>query len=304
MQENYLAKWLSGELSAEELAEFKKSDEYASYAKLLEVSSTMEAPDFDVDGALQRIKDERIGNAPKVIALNPFKKFLRVAAVIAVLIVGSYFYLNTLDESITTDFAERSEVILPDSSEIFLNAGSQVSFSEKKWDQKRDVSLKGEAFFKVAKGKKFTVSTEHGTVTVLGTQFNVENRKGFFEVTCYEGLVSVTHNNTETKLPAGTSFVVIDGKIIDSTKPNGNRPAWMGNESSFERIPLQYVLAELERQFNIKVKTQNVNTNLLFTGTFNNTNLEMALKSISTPSQIQYKIEGDNVLFYAGNTLQ
>lgn len=304
MQENYLAKWLSGELSKEELAEFKKSDAYASFEKLKEVSSTLEAPEFNVDQSLARLKEERLGQAPKVITLNPFKKFLRVAAVIAVLLAGSYFYLNTLNESVSTDFAERSEVTLPDDSEIFLNAGSQVSFSKKNWDKNRNVTLKGEAFFKVAKGKKFTVETEHGSVAVLGTQFNVENRKNFFEVTCYEGLVSVTHNNTETKLPAGTSFMVINGKVIDTSKPNGHQPTWMNNESSFERIPLQYVFNELERQFNITVKTENVNTNLLFTGTFSNTDLNMALKSISTPSRTNFKVEGDNVLFYAGNTPQ
>jgi len=304
MQENYLAKWLSGELSEDELREFKGSEAYASYQKLKDVSSRLVAPEFDADQALQRLKDEYIDNAPKVISLNPFKKFLRVAAVIAVLLAGSYFYINTLDENVTTEFAERSEVVLPDDSEIFLNAGSQISYSEKGWDKNRNIDLQGEAFFKVAKGKKFTVSTDHGTVSVLGTQFNVENRKGFFEVTCYEGLVSVTHNNKELKLPAGNSFLVIDGKIVSTGTPNGNSPSWMNNESSFESIPLKYVFAELERQFNIQVSIENIDTNLLFTGSFNNTDLKMALKSISTPSQTRFKIDGDNVLFYAENTQQ
>lgn len=304
MQENYLAKWLSDELSEEELQDFQNSEEYASYQKLKEATSSLRAPDFDSEAALARLKNEHIENAPKVISLNPFKKFLRVAAVIAILLAGSYFYVNTLNEKVTTEFAERSEVVLPDNSEIFLNADSQISYSKKNWDNKRNVDLDGEAFFKVAKGKKFTVSTDHGTVAVLGTQFNVENRRDFFEVTCYEGLVSVTHNNKESKLPAGTSFLVINGKIVSTGSPNGTSPSWMNNESSFESIPLKYVFAELERQFNVKVKTHNVDTNLLFSGSFNNTDLNMALKSISTPSQTQYRIDGDNVLFYAGNTPQ
>ncbi|WP_431123051.1 FecR family protein [Flagellimonas flava] len=302
MQENYLAKWLSGELSEAELSEFKKSDAYASYNKLKEVSSTMEAPEFNADQAFQKLMDERIGAAPKVVALHPYKKFLRVAAAIAILLTGSYFYVNTLDESVTTQLAERTEVVLPDNSEILLNADSRISYSEKNWDEERNVALKGEAFFKVAKGKKFTVSTNHGTVAVLGTQFNVENRKDFFEVTCFEGLVSVTYNNTETQLPAGSSFVVIGGQVMDAPNPITAQPSWVNNESSFERIPLEFVLNELERQFNIKVNTQNVDKNLLFTGTFSNTDLNMALKSISTPSRMNYKLEGDNVLFYAEKT--
>ncbi|MCL6265004.1 FecR family protein [Flagellimonas myxillae] len=302
MQENYLAKWLSGELSEAELSEFKKSEAYASYIRLKEVSSTLEAPEFDVDQAFQQLKAERMETAPKVITLHPFKKFLQVAAAIAILITGSYFYVNSLDESIATQLAERTEITLPDNSEIILNADSRISYSEKKWDEKRNVNLDGEAFFKVAKGKKFTVSTDHGTVAVLGTQFNVENRKGFFEVTCFEGLVSVAYKGQETKLPAGSSFLVIDGQIMDVDKPDTLQPSWVNNESSFDRIPLEFVLAELERQFNIEVKTQNVDKNLLFTGTFSNTDINMALKSISTPSRMNYKLEGDNVLFYAEKT--
>ena len=303
MQENYLAKWLSGELSEQELQEFEASEAYASFQKLKEASSGLQAPDFDVDQALLRFKEEHMAKAPKVISLNPFRKFLRVAAVIAILLTGSYFYINSLNEKVTTGFAERSEVILPDNSELFLNADSRISYSEKNWDNQRNIKLDGEAFFKVAKGKKFTVSTEQGTVTVLGTQFNVENRKGIFEVTCYEGLVSVTHNGKEVKLPAGNSYVVINGKQVTGT-PEGTQPSWMNNESSFESIPLKYVFAELERQFDVQVNTENINTDLLFTGSFNNTDLNMALKSISTPSQTRYKVEGDNVLFYAGNTPQ
>nr|WP_299343093.1 FecR domain-containing protein [Allomuricauda sp.] len=302
MQENYLAKWLNGELSDEELVEFKKSEEYASYEKLKEVSSTLRAPEFDVEGTLEQLKKERIGNAPKVIPLNPYKRFLRVAAAIAILMVGSYFYLNAAKETFSTDLAERTEVTLPDNSEVLLNADSKVTFNERNWDKNRKVNLEGEAFFKVAKGKKFTVATSQGNVTVLGTQFNVENREDLFEVTCYEGLVSVTYGDTEKKLPAGTSFLVIEGQIVDVSQPNSSTPSWMNNESSFERIPLKFVFEELERQYNITVKIENVDTGLLFTGTFSNTDMKMALKSISTPSRIKFKQEGDNVLFYAEDT--
>ncbi|WP_299531997.1 FecR family protein [Ulvibacterium sp.] len=301
MQENYLAKWLNNELSEEELAEFKKSDEYATYQKILEASGTLEGPDFNMDQAFNALKNKRELTTPKVVQLHPFRKFLRIAAAIVVLLAGSYFYLNSLDESISTQFAENKEVVLPDNSEIVLNADSQISYSEKAWDKERNISLRGEAFFKVAKGKRFTVSTENGTVAVLGTQFNVENRNGFFEVTCYEGLVSVTFNGAETKLPAGDSFLAIDGKIAKGKVVNISQPSWMSNESSFRSIPLQYVLDEFERQHNITVETKNIDLNQLYTGTFSNTNADLALQSISVPSQIKFKLEGNKVLFYAEN---
>lgn len=299
MQENYLAKWLNNELSGKELKDFKKSDEYASYLKIAEVSKTMEAPEFNVEKALNHFKETNLNKEVKVVQLNPIRKFIRIAAAVAVIAVGSYFYIDSLNENIATQFAEHTQVILPDNSEIALNADSKISYSEKKWDKERNVSLEGEAFFKVAKGKRFTVSTENGVVTVLGTQFNVENRKGYFEVSCYEGLVSVTYNGTETKLPAGNSFLVINGKVIDMGTPKGTQPSWMDNESSFKSTPLKYVLDEFERQYNIVVKTQDIDLNQLFSGTFSNTNAELALESISVPSQIQYKLEGNKVLFYA-----
>jgi len=302
MQENYLAKWLNNELSEEELAEFKKSAEYASYQKIADASKKMQGPEFNMDQAWQRFKGNKGAKDTKVIPLHPFKQFLRVAAVIAVLLCGSYFYLNSLDSTFTTQLAEQSEVVLPDASEVILNAGSELSFSEKKWDDNRNVKLDGEAFFKVAKGKKFTVYTDAGTVAVLGTQFNVENRNGFFEVSCYEGLVSVSFNGKEIKLPAGNSFVAIEGKIQETNVPKNSQPSWMQNESTFKSIPLKYVFAEFERQFNVTVELKNVDTEQLFTGTFNNTQIKLALESISTPSQIRYKLEEDKVLFYAGNT--
>ncbi len=237
-----------------------------------------------------------------VVQLAPFKMFLRVAAVVAVLLAGAYLYLNSLNESVTTQYAENKQVILPDHSEIVLNAGSEINYSIKKWDQQRNVNLKGEAFFKVAKGKRFTVITDGGSVAVLGTQFNVEHRRGFFEVTCYEGLVSVSFKGEETKLPAGTSFVAINGNRVAAENPDAKLPAWMNQESSFKSIPLKYVLAEFERQHDIKVETRDVDTEQLFTGTFSNTDADLALQSISIPSQIKFKFEGNKVLFYAENT--
>tara|TARA_R110000737_G_scaffold203186_1_gene222300 strand:- start:1076 stop:1990 length:915 start_codon:yes stop_codon:yes gene_type:complete len=299
MQNNYLAKWLNDELTDAELAEFKKSEAYETYQKIKESASQLESPEFDVDKAWQSIEQYKTKEETKVFILSPFKKFLRVAAVIAVLLAGSFFYLNTLNESFTTDYAENKSITLPDASEVILNAESELAFSEKKWDKNRNVDLKGEAYFKVAKGKKFTVKTTQGLVTVLGTQFNVETRKNYFEVTCFEGLVSVTINGKETKLPAGNSILTIDGNTTMMKATVNGVPSWLSKESSFKSIPLHYVMDELERQYNIEVVTEGIDTAQLFTGTFSNDNLELALKSISVPLQIKFNLDGDKVLFYA-----
>lgn len=302
MQENFLAKWLNNELSEEELQAFKKTPEYDSYRKIVEASGQLEGPAFDADQAWNDLQARKEDRAGKVVVMRPAQKFMRIAAAIALLFAITYFYVNSLDETISTEYAQRETVILPDASEVILNAGSEISFSKKKWNQKRNIDLEGEAFFKVAKGKKFTVSTEIGTVTVLGTQFNVEQRQGFFEVSCYEGLVSVQYAERETRLEAGSSFIAFNGQIIESEELESLEPSWVNDESSFKSIPLKFVLAELERQYNIEVTTEGIDTVQLFTGTFSNTNLNLALESISAPYQIQYRIEGNKVLFYAEDT--
>ena len=76
---------------------------------------------------------------------------------------------------------------------------------------KRDLTLEGEAYFKVQKGQTFSVNTTDGVVKVLGTHFNVKQRNNYFEVNCYEGLVSVTYNNETVKLPPGKTFRLING---------------------------------------------------------------------------------------------
>ncbi|MBM1106151.1 FecR family protein [Aurantibacter crassamenti] len=301
MQENHLAKWLNNELSEEELIVFRQSEEYKSYQKIVAATDNLKSPDFNVDKALLDFQSRTKATEPKVIAMRPYKKFFKVAAAIALLLAASYFYVNTLGQNITTQFAENKEITLPDNSEIVLNADSNISYDEKNWNQKRNINLDGEAFFKVAKGEKFTVATDNGSVTVLGTQFNVENRAGYFEVSCYEGLVSVIYDGKETKLPAGNSFLAINGKITNLDAIKNGHPSWIDKESTFKSIPLKYVLDEFERQHNITVKTQDINLDQLFTGTFSNTDINLALQSISVPSQLKIKLEGTKVLFYAEN---
>ena len=302
MQENYLAKWLNDELSPEELEAFKQSPEYASYKKLADISSQLEAPAFDVEQAFADNLAKRGTKATKVVLLSTYKIVWRVAAAIAVLFALTLGYISSLTERVTTQYAERQEIVLPDASEVILNAGSELSYHSRKWAEDRRVKLEGEAFFKVAKGQTFTVETEAGEIQVLGTQFNVEQRKGFFEVSCYEGLVRVSYQGTEKELPAGASLILVDGNEVSASVPVHAAPSWIFNESSFNSIPLAFVLAELKRQYDIEVTTQDIDLSQHFTGTFSNTNLDLALQSISTPTQLNYTLEGNKVLFYAKNT--
>jgi len=63
---------------------------------------------------------------------------------------------------------------------VVLNSKSTISFNKTDWKNNRQLTLDGEAYFKVEKGSTFTVNTNNGSVTVLGTQFNVNSTRRFF----------------------------------------------------------------------------------------------------------------------------
>jgi hypothetical protein len=78
-------------------------------------------------------------------------------------------------------------------------------------------------------------------VKVLGTHFNVKQRPNYYEVSCYEGLVSVTYNNKTVKLPPGTTFRVVNKQINAVANSTNANPSWMQQESNFIEIPDQVI---------------------------------------------------------------
>jgi ferric-dicitrate binding protein FerR (iron transport regulator) len=300
MKENYLAKWLNDELSGEELRVFMSTPEFETYQRIARTASEFSAPEFDVEQALSEVREARQIPKGRVIRLTSYRQLWKVAAALIILLGISFFYVNSMDQAVQTDYAQHTEVVLPDASEVLLNAGTDLSYNEKKWDSRRHVTLRGEAYFKVAKGQTFTVETSLGSVTVLGTEFNVLQRDGVFIVSCYEGLVRVEDQGTARELPAGTGYRVVNGQTqLFEVTTSG--PSWTADESSFRSMPLTFVLEELERQYNVEVAVRDVDTRELFTGTFSNTNLDLALQSISAPLQLGYSLEGNKVLIHAQN---
>ncbi len=297
MDENYLAKWLNNELSEEELKAFRDSPEFNTYQRIVKAATSLEGAEFDVEAALERVREARQPASGKVVRLHPYRWAWRIAAAIVVFLGIAFLYMNNIGDRVHTDFAQQTALNLPDASEVILNAGSDLSYDEGRWDKKRQVKLEGEAYFKVAKGKTFTVETQEGNVTVLGTQFNVLQRGDIFVVTCYEGLVQVDSHGETHQLPAGSGFRLVGG-VAQTFATAAEKPSWTDRESSFQSMPLSFVLQELQRQYGIDVETRNVDQTTLYTGSFSNTNLELALQSISTPLQLDYRVEGNKVLIY------
>ena len=298
MEKQFLIdKLMNGIISEEELNVLKSDPKYASYLKIADYASQLETPSMDVNASLSDLRKRITKENSKLRYLRPLKSFMRIAAVLAVLF-GSYIYLNTLPTTMSTDMAESITFNLPDQSEIILNADSEIEYKKNKWETNRSLDLNGEAYFKVSKGNTFTVNTIHGKVRVLGTQFNVYSRNDVFNITCFEGLVSVTFNDTTIKVPAGNQLKIENNKVFSQNTTLAENPMWINHESHFENTKLQSVIEEIERQYGKRINTTDINTQTRFTGSFTHNNLELALKSICIPLQLAYKIQENGIILY------
>lgn len=297
--ENNILKWFDNKLSKEELEDLKRSENLETLERISFYASQLEPPMVDKQKALEAFRARDLKKKQTQVIPIGFKSFLKVAAVVAVLLVSSYFiFFNNL-KSFETQIAQTQTIVLPDDSQAILNAKSELVYNKKTWDEQRDLELKGEAFFKVSKGAKFTVHTSSGMVQVLGTQFNVKQRENYFEVQCYHGVVAVTYADKTIKLSKGKSFKVVNGGIQVVDDLVTQTPSWLDEESSFEKTPLSLVVSELERQYDLKVSLEAIDGSQLFTGSFTHKDKNTALQSITIPLKLSYRIEGNRVTIYA-----
>lgn len=295
----YIEKWLNGTLSEDELRVFEKTNEYHSLIKLDNAVQGFKAPEYDVQKALSELNQKKHGSS-KVVQMNWWQPIVRIAAVVVLALIGYYFIFFNARTTLKTGIAQKTVLLLPDQTEVSLNAMSQISYVEKTWQDHRQVKLHGEAFFKVTKGSRFDVETEDGTITVLGTQFNVKTRDQYFEVTCFEGLVAVKKGQKIIKLPPEHTFRIVNGKTSSSSSMKDNSPSWLMNESSFKSVPFKLVLEEIERQYEVSITTNNIDLEQLFTGRFSHDNLELALNSISLPLNLQFREVAKNKIELSG----
>ncbi|GAA4275035.1 FecR family protein [Aquimarina gracilis] len=294
-ENTYLAKWLNDDLDPKDLEELKKLPEYDDYKKIVEGLEFFNAPSFELEDSLKTTL-EKLDQPKKrkVIKLKPILYAISAAASIAV-IIGLFF--NEI--SYTTNPGEQLAIVLPDGSSVDLNAASSLSYKRFFWSSRRKVDLEGEAFFKVTTGDKFMVNTKKGEIEVLGTQFNVRNRKDEFRVGCYEGKVRVSSIEDQQEILEKGDAVFLKDKNLIPEKITTTSPLWMSGESLFVSEPLGIVLDELERQYNITFNRGAIDQNQLFSGGFNYKNLKIALESVLVPMGIEYIVNGKKVTLSA-----
>lgn len=282
-EEDLIKKWLKNGLTPEE----QRSFEAIKDASLLN-EIVIEAKRFKVDVKVKDLKKPLIKQEKRKVPLFRINTFYRIAAIL-ILAFGLFNLIERSDvNQISSGIDERQTVTLPDKSMVTLNELSQIQYNERTWEEKRSLVLKGEAFFDVASGKRFDVITSQGRVSVLGTEFSVVSREESFKVTCYEGKVKVSVEEQEVMLIPGQKYVWENGAGQQS-EVIIRQPVWLSGLSVFDNVPLEKVLEEMERHYQITFDFSDIDSQVLFSGAFELDSLKNALQAITKPLHLTYE---------------
>lgn len=296
-KENFLARWLDKDLSDAEIEAFDKSEEGMAYKDILNAMEYAKKPGFDVVKNLQLQKGFNETYLEKKRKVIPLSIWLGSIAAAAILLIGLKFFLFNYTV-INTGVGETKTIQLPDNSIVKLNAVSKLKYISSSFLKKRTLSLEGQAFFKVAKGQKFTVEMKgKGKVQVLGTQFDVISRNSHMKVRCYEGKVQVEKNLQSEILTKGKGVFIEGNKRLNKFLVSHSLPSWVEGQSSFKEELLQEVISELQRQYEITIEIGNINLERHFTGVFPNSNLKLALQAVFESMNIDYTFVNQNKVF-------
>ncbi len=231
----------------------------------------------------------------KTLSFN-WRPLASVAAAAAVIIALVVYWPSSHLIQVTTATKETKSVVLPDKSEVSMNAGSVLSYDED-WSKERTLQLEGQAFFNVEKGSKFTVVTNHGLVEVMGTSFDVFSRNDKFRVECRTGKVRVSLKSSKGEVvivPGGVAE--LNGKSLVITNFDLALGDWQIGEFIYKDEPVQNVLDEISRQFGITLHA-NLSNNRLYTGRFNSSDLNKALELVCLPMSLKFEVTDDNQVF-------
>ncbi|MEJ5146441.1 FecR family protein [Sphingobacterium sp. MYb388] len=237
--------------------------------------------------------DQRWGNIQKAIPTYSRKQKQQLlirnivawtarAAAIIIFLFAIYEISQFGTKSTNTAYGQRTEVLLPDASIINLNSNSKLSYVRNwKTDKPREVWLEGEGLFEVKhtaiknrlqENDLFVVHVGELSLTVLGTKFNVKDRRGRIEVTLFEGSVKVEgENGVDRILTPGETFVYDENLKVDEISHSSSPSkvsSWTRGELNIEHSDLANIISVLEDNYGYQVNVEDPDLlNKRFTGT-------------------------------------
>jgi ferric-dicitrate binding protein FerR (iron transport regulator) len=291
--EFYLAKWMADELSDTDFKKNVSEKDFLAYKKLKKGINLYEKLESPLNENYKQLINT-INRRKKQKVKSLYYKWAMSIAALAILFFSFQIFFSNQMVTNKTDFGQQKTITLLDGSEVILQAKSQIKYNKSKWkSDEREILLDGEAFFKVKKGSTFKVKTKNGLVEVLGTQFNVNSYKEFFEVICYTGKVKVTNKNKDYILLPTKGFRKIDNKV-ENLLSDSKKPTWLNGIKTYRSIPIKYVISDMENQFNVIIDDSKINKNVLFTGSFNIKNKALAYVTVFKAMNINYTLTNKN----------
>jgi ferric-dicitrate binding protein FerR (iron transport regulator) len=270
--ENLIARYLNGDCPDVEhtaLLDWINSDkknekEYLEIKDIWDVTSQKDSKSNEQLIFFYKIQLEK-SNRARIILIN------RVVAIAAVFIIGFIAYVLIPQKSVvnpqylstySVPLGSRSKLVLFDGTEVNLNSGSSLTYSNEYNAGSRRVTLTGEGFFKVKSDKKhpFIVKTADFEVEATGTRFNVcaYDNDAFTNTTLAEGIVALRLNksNQTFKIIPGERFKLnrAENTYKLSAVDVESELAWKDGQFIFKSIPFPELVKRLERWYDVKLQ--------------------------------------------------
>ncbi|MDF9798859.1 transmembrane sensor [Catalinimonas alkaloidigena] len=234
------------------------------------------------------------------------------ASVSLIVMMGIWLVIsNTQQVFYSTNFGETKTFNLPDGSEVVLSANSSISY-EQKWqgEHDREIDLKGEAFFSVVhteNDQKFIVHSNGVAIEVLGTEFNVNNRRGKTQVVLQSGKVKLNLNTELDKHSAETILNMEPGELVEISEKdqkvtkrvvNPEKYAlWTKDVLVFDSVPLKEVFNMIQDMYgyNVTVKDSGIE-NKIFEAEISSKDIDLIIEIIAQSFMLDIKKQGNELI--------
>ena len=196
-------------------------------------------------------------------------------------------------------------LVLSDGTEIWLNADSRITYPICFKGTTREVSISGEAYFKVSKyaGKSFVVKPNHGNIRVLGTEFNVkdypDDKK--LTLTLVKGKIDYGRQGMQRhfELEPNQQLTVKgqDPPVLQTVNPYYDI-CWKDGQFMFQQQKLEDLFRQLERWYDIEVSyTDESLKQLHFSGELSRyKNVDTFVDVFERSAGIKMKIDGKRLI--------
>lgn len=308
-----LAAYLSGENTVKTADQDFINDDYTDTQNNWKAIGGMNNESkIDIDTAWDKVysRIEENGLLTKTLYVNERKSqriiFRIAAAAVIIIAVGSaLIYFNNAgffsDRVVVTAASTQRnlEVSLPDGSKAWLNRNSQLSYYQDPAKSRKDVKLRGEAFFDIVHdpSNPFIINAGNARVKVLGTKFNVitSNRENDVEVFVESGKVMIYDLAGVQNIVVDPGYIGTVGTKLVSKKLNSdpNYISWKTDTLKFDGQELSTVFRDLKRVFDINIVADNKEIlNRPLTATFDKTPQDSIISVICATFNLNFKKDG------------